>query len=82
MAQSFKPKPGVPDAERAVVDSRYRPRLGQLEVVLSDGPVRLKEIVNQYDSRRSSLTIQIQTVVDQLAQAESDVEVMDRLRSG
>ncbi|MBV8558959.1 MAG: hypothetical protein JO116_25755 [Planctomycetaceae bacterium] len=57
LAQSFKPKPGVPDAERAVVDSRYRPRLGQLEVVLSDGPVRLKEIVNQYDSRRSSLGV-------------------------
>ncbi|MGO8899373.1 MAG: hypothetical protein ACLQU5_13670 [Isosphaeraceae bacterium] len=81
LARSFKPKPGVPDAERAVVDSRYRPRLGQLEVVLSDGSVRLKEIVNQYDSRRSTLTIQIQTVVYQLAQAESDVKVMDRLQS-
>ena len=82
LARSFKPKPGVPTAERTVVDQRHLLRLRQLEAVLSNGPVQLTEIVNQYDSRRSVVLSQIQTVVNQLAQSKSDVEVMDRLRSG
>jgi len=79
LVNSFKPRPGLPAAERAVVDQRHLPRLRQLEIMLSVGPDRLREVVNQYDSRRRALMSQIQTVVDQFAQAESDVEVMIRI---
>ena len=79
---SFKPKAGVPDAERAVVDQRHFPRMRQLEAVLSDGPRQLREIVRQNNADRNLQMNQIQTIICHVFQARADVEIMDRVLEG
>ena len=73
----FRPRPGVPEAEKSAVARRYLPGLGQLEKTLAAGPARLREVVQRHQARRSSLIAEAQQLARALAQARADVEVMD-----
>ena len=76
-ATGFKPKPGVPQSEKATLAQRYLPSLGQLEKSLAAGPARLREVVQRHEARRSALVEEARQLTRSLAQARADVEVMD-----
>lgn len=78
LIRTFKPKPGLPDAERTAVEQKYVPRLRQLETILGDGPAQLQTIASELESRKIGITRHIQRLVDLLHQAILDVEIMDQ----
>ncbi len=79
LSRSFTARPGLPSEEKAVIDQRHLPRLRQLERVLLDGPRQLKEISSRYDSEKKSALARIGETVGMLSQAQSDVEIMDKM---
>jgi DNA-binding helix-hairpin-helix protein with protein kinase domain len=74
---SFTSKPGLPAAEKAIFEQRHVPKLRQMEGILRAGPAQLRQIVHLYESKRNEICSKIQSLVDQLAQARCDAELME-----
>ncbi len=80
-ARRFRFDAGLPSKDLDTLERNYRALVNQWEADLTKGPRRLRELETTFQTRKETSIRQIQSLVDQLRQAELDVEIMERMLS-
>lgn len=72
----FNPSKGIDLADLANLDRNLAARKAQLEKDLLNGPAQLRQVVQQIESKRQALRVQLEEAARSLAQAEAELQVL------
>jgi len=79
LERNFEFIPGRPSKELLALEQTHRALVSRWEAELAAGPGLLQELLTTFQLRNGPSIRQIQAVVDELHQAELDVEIMERM---